>query len=133
MVIDNVDITEKRKEEIEEEKEKTKSLNRCKEMAEEFNREANKIGSPYKVKMMSIYPHLYKHLRSWIFEKEVEIKQIFYYKEKDRFSFIGGVSLNLFKEIEPILNSIKSNFEIELGDGEVPNKYKILKELKNGQ
>ncbi len=135
MVIEDIDMDEGILEEEKEQEKKTKERKKYIELIKEFNREAEKINCPFKIKIDGNYPCLYTTEKKFIFTEEKEYNTIYYYdnlgldNNKELFIFHGGLDYDVFKAIEPILNNIKSKFKIKLKNGKVPPKYKILENL----
>jgi len=132
MTIEKIDISIKRQGALEKEKEAEEERKIYEEMCKDFNQEAKKRNSSYRMLIAYLYPHLYL-IKRWffnLFEERKELNQIHYNKNDYMFSFINGLDEKVFKDIEPILNNIDTKFEIFLKSGEVPTKYKILKSLQ---
>ena len=136
MVIDKVELTDERKEKLSEDGKAKSEEERYEELMEDFNKEAIKIKSPYRLVIERKYPKLISSTRGFIFSKTIEYTDIFFrekdtFNKKEYFYFYNGLDLNVFKDIEEILNKLDGyNFNIELKSGEVPTRYKIIEELE---
>lgn len=131
MVIEDVGYTEKKLKAIEEAKERAEELKKHKKLGDIFNEKARKLNIPYRIFIThGQYPHLFKIGTFLGFKNNSELNQIYWRKETDIYSFIDGLPLKVFNDIEKILNNIDIKFDINLKNGKIPNKYKILKELE---
>lgn len=131
MTIEEIEISGERQEALRKEKEKVKEGKKYEGVCKEFNQEAKKRNSPYRILITCLYPHLCL-IERWffnLFEYRKELNQMYYDKDENKFSFIDGLDNDVFKAIEPILNEIEIKFDVKLKNGEVPTKYKILQNL----
>ena len=131
-MIEEIGYTSSRIKEKEEKEEKAEEEKAYLRLIKIFNKEAEKRKSPYRILMLCSYPHLY-FLERWFFnllENKKEISQIYHDKNTNQFSFIYGLTEEVFKAIEPIIININIKINVKLRTGEIPVKYKILKNLK---
>lgn len=132
-----IEEIERCKEEVEDEKEKNKELKRNNNLINDFNSASEKLNLPYfmgytggnKNYVMLLKRNNYKFL-VFKWKEDIVLKQMHYNKLMDNFRFCGDIDIKLFNEIEPILLECKSKFDIKIKGSDVPNKYKVMEELK---
>lgn len=136
MTIEKIGYIEKLKKSGENKEKKREELKHYVKLITEFNKKAEELNSPYRIRILYNYPCLTLN-KSFLFFKHYEdINTLFYRKKdgycyfKDCFVFYDGLDIKTFKEIEPILNDINIRFEVRLKDGKIPTKYKIIEELE---
>lgn len=124
-------------------KERASRLKAIQILENDFNMISKHLNLPFYIHYVqytkdgNVYPHLYM-IKTYKFlfmkfREKLELKQMFWHEKENIWSFCNGLPIEIFKSIEPVLNKCASKFKIEINDGEVPNKYKILKELDNWQ
>jgi hypothetical protein len=86
--------------------EKTKDELAYERLIKDFNEEAAKQKSNYRINLYCTYPHLF-----WKF---FVLNQIFWDYNEDEYSFIGGIRLERFEKLKSILEKINSKIEVDI-------------------
>lgn len=135
MVVEEIridrEIEERKKREVQRNKEEAFEFKKTINMCKQFNKEAVKQNSNYRMSIRHKYAHLIKKEKILrFFNNEIILKQMFYHKDKDTFKFIHSLTSAQFNDIQSIIEKIPIKFQIELLDGEVPAKYRIIEGLE---
>ena len=139
IVIEKVELSKERNKELDKEGKVKRERELYKKLVEDFNKEAVKINSSYRMEIETgmEYPKLISSTKGIFFNNTTEHADIFFmakeemYNEKDYFYFHNGLSYDVFRAIEKILNKLNFTFHIELISGDIPTKFKIIEELEN--
>jgi len=91
----------------------TRKENIFNKLIKDFNKEARKQKSKYRIAEDYEHPRLIKTVFGGMGDS-LGNNKIYYDNTRDEFSFIGGIQEDTFKEVEIILESIKQKFKVEI-------------------
>jgi len=116
-----------------------KEHKKLKEMTDAFNKEAKETNCDYRISITvhkdgQAFAQLDRIKKcKFLWSRWIEAERInqIYVSDSSVFSFCDhGIKIKEFRDIEKVINKIPFEFEVEIKDGKVPDKYQILKSLE---